>query len=201
MKKRIILIICLIVAIIGIVFGSYLLIGKYKEAHKTDAVKFSEEYTQVPQDNIFVYKSVDDIIKILEHGTGIVYLGFPECPWCQRYAVYLNEVAKSNGASCIYYYNIADDRKNNTDNYQKIIKLLSGNLEYDQEGNERIYVPDVSFVLNGKILAHDNETSLDTKGYKTPDEYWNDDAVSNLKNRLAKYTKSVCSTACTTCNE
>ena len=29
MKKRIILIICLIVAIIGIVFGSYLLINKY----------------------------------------------------------------------------------------------------------------------------------------------------------------------------
>ena len=201
MKKRIVLIICLIVAILGIVFGSYLLINKYKEVHKTDAIKFSEEYTQVPQDNIFVYKSVDDIIKILEHGTGIVYLGFPECPWCQRYAVYLNEVAKANGASCIYYYNIADDRKNNTDNYQKIIKLLSGNLQYDQEGNERIYVPDVSFVLNGKIVAHDNETSLDTKGYKTPDEYWNDDAVSNLKNRLAKYTQSVCSTACTTCNE
>ena len=59
MKKRIILIICLIVAILGIVFGSYLLIGKYKEAHKTDAIKFSEEYTQVPQDNIFVYKSVN----------------------------------------------------------------------------------------------------------------------------------------------
>ena len=45
---------------------------------------------------------------------------------CQRYSVYLNEVAKANGASCNYYYNITDDRKNNTENYQKIVKLLSG---------------------------------------------------------------------------
>ena len=201
MKKRSILITCLVATIIGIILGTYLLINKYNNAHKTDAIKFSEEYTQVPQNNLFVYKSVDEIIKILEHGTGIVYLGFPECPWCQRYSVYLNEVAKANGASCIYYYNIADDRKNNTENYQKIVKLLSGNLNYNDEGNERIYVPDVSFVLNGKIIGHDNETSLDTKGYKTPDEYWNDDAVAKSKNRLASYTQSVCSTSCTSCNE
>ena len=201
MKKRIILITCLIVAILGIILGTYLLINKNIKHNKTDAIKFSEEYTQVPQDNLFVYKSVDDIIKILEHGTGIVYLGFPECPWCQRYSVYLNEVAKANGASCIYYYNITDDRKNNTENYQKIVKLLSGKLDFDNEGNERIYVPDVTFVLNGTIVGHDNETAYDTKGYNTPDEYWNDNAINSLKKRLSDYTKSVCSNVCTSCNE
>jgi glutaredoxin len=201
MKKRITLIICITIAIIGIILGSIKLYQNYQNKNKTDAQKFSEEYTQVPNDNIFVYKSIDEIIKILEHGTGIVYLGFPECPWCQRYTKYLNEVAKENGASCIYYYNILEDRKNNTENYQKIIKILSGNLEYDEEGNERIYVPDVSFVLNGKIVGHDNETAKDTKGFKTPDEYWNEDNINNLKSRLANYTKSVCSTACTSCNK
>jgi glutaredoxin len=201
MKQRIILIICVVIASIGIILGSIKLYQNYQNKNKTDAIKFSEEYTQVPNDNIFVYKSSDEIIKILEHGTGIVYLGFPECPWCQRYAKYLNEVAKENGASCIYYYNILDDRKNNTEIYQKIVSLLSGNLLYDDNGNERIYVPDVTFVYNGKIVGHDNESSYDTKGFEDPNDYWNDEAVTNLKNRLTDYTKKVCQTMCTECNK
>lgn len=64
----------------------------------TDAVKFSEEYDTVSKDNVFVYRSLSEINKILENGSGIVYLGFPECPWCKRYVVYLNEVAKDEGA-------------------------------------------------------------------------------------------------------
>src|SRR5574344_2332928 len=158
MKKKI-LIICLCVAVVGIIIGGVII---YKRTHVNNAIKFASEYSQVPEDNIFVFKSADDIIKILEHGTGIVFLGFPECPWCQRYAKYLNEVAKENGASCIYYLNILEDRKNNTQNYQKIVGLLSGNLQYDDEGNERIYVPDVTFVKDGVIVGHDAETSLDT---------------------------------------
>ena len=60
----------------------------------SDASKFKEEYTEVDEDNVFVYRDIDEIINILEKGTGVVYLGFPECKWCQRYVKYLNEVAK-----------------------------------------------------------------------------------------------------------
>ena len=60
----------------------------------SDSKKFASEYTQVQEYNVFTYRSEDEIIKILEHGTGIVYLGFPECPWCQAYVKYLNETAK-----------------------------------------------------------------------------------------------------------
>ena len=84
---------------------------------ETDSKKFKEEYPQVSEFNMFTYKSADDIIKILEHGTAIVYLGFPECPWCQAYVPMLNEVADSEGLEKIYYYNILNDRKDNTDNY------------------------------------------------------------------------------------
>ena len=65
-----------------------------EEVSSTDAEKFAQEYTEVGTDNVFVYRDMDEIIRILEHGTGVVYLGFPECPWCQRYVKYLNEVAK-----------------------------------------------------------------------------------------------------------
>ena len=59
-----------------------------------DNEKFANEYTEVGKNNVFVYREADEIIKILEGGTGIVYLGFPECPWCQAYVPMLNEVAK-----------------------------------------------------------------------------------------------------------
>ena len=47
-----------------------------------------------------------EIIKIMKNGTGVVYLGFPECPWCQSYVKMLNEVAKDVGIEKIYYYNV-----------------------------------------------------------------------------------------------
>ena len=71
-----------------------------------DGKKFAEEYTSVTKDNVFVYRSAEEIINILEHGTGVVYLGFPECPWCTAYVPYLNEVAKANDVDKVYYYKV-----------------------------------------------------------------------------------------------
>ena len=98
-------------------------------------------------------------------------LGFPECPWCQRYVVYLNEVSKDIGIEKIYYYNILEDRKNNTDTYKKIVSLIGDYLQYDEEGNKKIYVPAVIGVNKGEIVGFDDETSYDTKGFETPQEY------------------------------
>ena len=95
---------------------------------ETDAQKFKSEYTNVSKDNPFVYRDVDKIINILEKGSGVVYLGFPECPWCQAYVPYLNEVAKTNGLEKIYYFNILEDRKNNTDDYKEMVSILFDSL-------------------------------------------------------------------------
>ena len=164
----------------------------------TDAERFAEEYTLVPDDNVFVYSSVDEIIDILENGAGVVYLGFPECQWCGQYVVYLNEVAKERGISEIHYYNIREDRSNNTDNYLKIVSLLEDYLEDDEEGNPRIYVPAIIFMNNGEIVGFDDETSLDTGGASTPSEYWTDEKVNALKDRLNSYIDKA--NVCIDCN-
>ena len=91
----------------------------YQNAH-SDAKRFASEYTTVSADNPFVYKTASEVIDIIEHGTGVVFLGFPSCPWCQSYAGYLNEVAKDTGLSTISYYNIYDARQDNTEDYQKL---------------------------------------------------------------------------------
>lgn len=198
-KKKIILVI--LVAVLAIVgFGIKVWDKENQEEVVLDSDKFSQDYTKVSEDNVYVFRTIDEITKILENGTGVVFLGFPECPWCQSYVVYLNEVAKEVGVEKIYYYNILDDRKENTAEYQKIVSLLSDYLQYDEEGNKRVYVPAVIFVKNGEIVGFDDETSLDTKGFDTPEEYWTEDEVDDLKSRLKDAMENVKVKACTDCN-
>lgn len=172
---------------------------KPSKKEMTDAEKFSQEYTEVDKNNVYVFRSIDEIINILEKGTGIVYLGFPECPWCQRYAKYLDEVAKDLGLSKIYYYNIREDRKNNTQNYQKLVSILEEQLQNDEEGNKRIYAPSIIALKKGEIVGFDDETAWDTKGFSTPDEYWTEDEIKDLKEKLEKMIANTDSNMCTEC--
>ena len=200
MKKKIIIVIGVVLVIALGVLG-YLYLNKEKNTN-IDGKKFAEEYTSVTKDNVFVYRNAEEIINILEHGTGVVYLGFPECPWCQAYVPYVEEVAKKVGIDKVYYFNIKEDRKNNTEEYQKIVKILDVYLPNDDEGNKRIYVPAIIIVQNGKIVEFDDETSKDTKGYKTPEEYWKNENLDALKTKLEKSFNEIKSTVCKSgCND
>lgn len=202
MKKKLLIVISAIIIIGGGILLYFVLNNKNNE---NDNVRFAKEYadSQVGEDNVFVYKNIDEIINILKYGTGVVYLGFPECPWCQAYVKYLNETAKDANIEKIYYFNILEDRKNNTEKYQEIVSILGDNLQRDDEGNLKVFVPNVSFVVNGKIIGNDYETSLDTKGFEKPSDYWTEEEVSELENTLSGYMKEVYKTlySCTDCNK
>ena len=200
MKNKGIIITMGIIIVILIAIIIFLLVGNKNEEQtvKSDAEKFSEEYTLVDKDNKFRYAAIDEVIDTLEDGTGVVYLGFPECKWCQQYTVYLNELAKDRNIPEIMYYNIREDRQGNTKNYQTIVNLLKDYLPEDEEGNPRVYVPAVIFMSNGKILGFDDETAYDTKGYDEPSEYWKKERVDNLKDKLNSYLDK--SGICYECN-
>lgn len=200
MKKKIIIILVSVIILFMIGVVSLVLFLKKDKKAVSDMEKFSAEYHEVAKNNVFVYRNIDEIINILEKGTGIVYLGFPECKWCQRYTKYLNEVAMDMGISKIYYYNIREDRKLNTENYHKIVSILENYLQNDEEGNKRIYVPSVIALKKGEIVGFDDETAWDTKGFETPDEYWNTDEVNDLKEKLEKMIADTGSNICTECN-
>ena len=166
---------------------------------ENDNIKFSKEYNSVTKENIFVYKTKEEILNILEHGTGIVYFGYPECPWCMAYVPLLNEIAMNEGIEKIYYYNIKEDRKNNTEFYQKVVNILNDYLDYDQEGKKRIFVPNVTFVKNGEIIFNDNETSLISGG--SPSEYWTDEKKNLFNEKLRNNINILLDDVCTSCNE
>lgn len=197
---------CLVLAIICALVYSFVIKKdensqeKADTAIETDAEKFVKEYPAVGRNNMFVYKSMDEIGDILENGTGIVYLGFPECKWCQAYVKYLYAVAVEENIDTIYYTNILEDRKNNTEQYQRLVEILKDYLLKDEEGNPRIYVPDITVVSNGEILGHDNETSVITSADSgTPQEYWSEEKIRNLKERLREMFKKLESNTCTSC--
>lgn len=178
----------------------------YKKFDKVDtnkdANKFAQEYRMVGSDNSFQYKTSEEIIKILENGTGIVFLGFPECNWCQYYVKYIDEVAKETDNK-VNYYNVKQDREENNETYKKLISLLTGKLQFDKDGNERIYVPHVAVVIKGEIVEFDYESSLDTAGLKDPALYWTEEKKTNLKSKLKPAFEKVFSelNSCTSCDE
>ena len=198
MKKENILLICLPVFCLLAAILGYLKIINNSNTINEEAIKFKEEYEKyndkdassdkkysslnLSENNPIKYSTYDNIIDVIKNQTGIIYLGFPECPWCRSVVPVLFDVAKDNDIDTIYYLNIKDDRtsyiveddklvyeldengkeKKGTDDYHKLLKVLDKHLteytvSYDgkvyETGEKRIYAPTVIFVKDGKVLG------------------------------------------------
>ena len=182
-----------LLSITFIIAASILIFEKFDQENilLEDSKKFASLYKDVPENNNFTFSSSSEVLKILEDGTGIIFFGYPECNWCQAYVKILNEAATKEDINKIYYLDVKNDREKNSQEYKKIISLLKNHLYFDDENNYRIYVPDVTFVKNGKIIGHDNETSLVTKEDGTPNEYWTNEKKEYLETRLITFMKEL----------
>lgn len=179
MKKKFSILSIIIIAFIGAI----LIYTQFDEPEEKIIKNFKDEYTLVSEKNIFKYSDINEIINIIENETGVIYFSFPDCPWCQYYAKYLNEYAMQSDIDTIYYYNIKYDREINSVKYQKLVTLLNDNLFNDESGNKRIYVPSIVFVQDGKVIYYKN---VNLAG--EPSEYFdNDDDKNNLKLELTEY--------------
>lgn len=126
---------------------------------------------EIPKDNNIKYASSDEVMKFLDEGTGILYLGFPKCPWCRNIVPTLLETAKENEIEDIYYFNalsIRDEKKLDEDGniittkkgtkaYYKLVDRLKDQLTpyegLNDESIKRLYFPTVIFVQSGKIVG------------------------------------------------
>lgn len=152
------------------------------------------DYEKVPEDNVFYTSDKDGVLKLLEHGTGVILLGFKECPWCQAYAPYLDEVSKEYDLK-VLYYDVLEDRKENTEFYQTLVNIMNEQGDditgYDNDGNARIYVPLVIYVIKGEIVGYDSETSQLSTDDISVEDYWTEDKVQALKDKLSAYSEKV----------
>lgn len=191
-----------LLAIIGVLIIVSVVIGflAFKKQNNTEVKtnKFKEEYeslngvindkgytyptVNIDVDNPVVYSTEEEILDILKDKTGVIYFGFPTCPWCRNAITPLVSAADSVGLDKIYYLNVIDIRdslsindsgeivveKEGTKNYKKILKALKSILDdyyvEDALGNKintnekRLYVPTVVVVKNGKIVDYHMNT-------------------------------------------
>lgn len=124
----------------------------------------------ISNDNKIVYVDYDTVFDVLDD-TGVIYFGFPECPWCRNAAPVLLEAAEESSIEQIYYLNNHDDRdtkvlkdgkviteKEGTSNYNKLLEKLGDKAsvyeELEDESFKRLYYPTVIFVKNGEITDY-----------------------------------------------
>ena len=85
---------------------------------------------EIPKDNNVTYADYKKTMNFLKEGTGILYLGFPECPWCRNLTPILIKTAKENEINNIYYFNALSIRDIKELKDGKIVTTKKGTKEY-----------------------------------------------------------------------
>jgi hypothetical protein len=134
--------------------------------HENDAMRFAEMYP-VSEENPFIIASFEELTAHLKWGTGIIAFGFPDCPRCRNaFPVLEKAFTKKNMGRYagfrgkIIYYDFYDDREEDNERYRTIVDYTREFLRTDENGNLRIYSPDVFFIASGKIVGNHLDTVL-----------------------------------------
>lgn len=138
----------------------------------------------------FVETTFQESIRMFtEKGSGILYYGRTNCPWCQRAVPVLDEVAQETGVT-IYYIDAqqplataADgsvDAAKSQEVYQELLSYISPILEKDEDGKPAFQIPEVIGVKNGEIVGH-HLSLVDSFSLDSEDAQMNDEQVAELK--------------------
>lgn len=225
----------LFILVIVFLLSSYLIYtfvdSDTKNIITNEEVRFKEEYeklngvynektgsyysnVQILENSNVEYKNAEEIIDILKSGTGIIYFGFPECPWCRNIIPLLVDVVSEYNTT-FYYFNGSDIRdikhlddngniivdKEGTKEYYEILSLLG---EFTSEYNglndnniKRLYFPTIVFVKEGKIIGfHEGTIESQTNPYKELTVEQKEQITTILETALTKTYNNVCDENC-----
>ena len=165
-----------------------------------DEVKFKNEYEKlngektangseyqtlkIDSKNKVKYATLSEAVDFLEEGTGLVYFGMPNCPWCRGILPTLLEKVNCSCLANLLYVDMTDLRNTFTiqddepvetkkaeNAYYRALNILDDYLDNykvtDGDGVEhvlkekRIYVPLVVAVKDGRVVdAHTGSVTL-----------------------------------------
>jgi len=229
LKNKIIIVLVGVIVLILLCFGIKHVLDNPKV--QNDGIKFKEEYEKlngtevkgtelkylelsIDEESPIKYSSYEEIFDILDNGSGVIYFGFPECPWCRALTPVLLSAADDVGIDTIYYLNNKQDRdlieldenkeivvkKEGSDNYYKLLEKL-GDFASDYEledvnaNKKRLYFPTVLFVKDGTIVDF-HEGTLDSQ--ENPFVKMSNEQIEELQNILTQKMEKVitCNGAC-----
>lgn len=164
--------------------------------HTQDPITFKSEYeefngtltdsgkeyltVEISEDNPMYYASYEEVMDVLNGGTGAIYFGYPTCPWCRNVVEVLTETAKADLIDTVYYFNAKDLRDvkklkedgsietttEAKDGYYELLEALGEHVSVyeglNDESIKRLYFPTVVFVKEGEIILF-HEGSLDSQ--------------------------------------
>lgn len=211
---------------------------KENTINNADAISFKNEYESlnnvvrekdgrtIKEISIDINNPVDilteeEAIALLESGTGILYFGFPDCPWCRSMLPVLLSTLDSMSIEKLYYLNISSIRdtlalgeknkvevkEEGTQGYYKILELMNDVLDpyylTNEDGKKidtkekRLMAPTVVAVKNGKIVdIHVGTVDSQESGY----DDLSIEQQEELQNRFMELIRSVyevdCDEAC-----
>lgn len=123
-----------------------------------DTADMSEYENFNEEDHVFLEINFDEAKKLLETDdfNGIIYFGYPTCPWCIEALPIMNEVAKEKELSIYYVNKKSDINQEHPEWEQATTDILDAayGLDKDDDGNPRIYVPEVIVVKDGEVVDH-----------------------------------------------
>ncbi len=188
------LLVAVIVGIIAIVICGWYMWSRPQtppSPQPSDAARFKAAYSRVANDNRFVFTSPGKVLEKFESGSGLIFLGFQQCPWCQQLAPLVDDAAKAEGLDKIYYLDIRHARETNDDTYKKLVEKLKPHLRTDENGQPRVYVPDVTVLKGGHIVGHFlQETTADGEKV-TADTYWTRERRARAVEQLRKMIRAM----------
>lgn len=98
---------CIVFLIVVIAIGLFV--------RSKDNIKFKNEYEKnsdiygeliIQKENPMKYTNAKEAVNLLQSGSGIIYIGFPECPYCRQVVPFLIQAAERANVEEIYYLNI-----------------------------------------------------------------------------------------------
>lgn len=124
-----------------------------------ESADMSEYETMLEENHVFNEVSFAQSNELLksEDFTGIIYYGYPACPWCVEAVPIMNEVAKDYNLQIYYVNKKSQENINHPEEEEKAIQILDAayGLDKDKESEKpRLYVPEVVVVKEGEVLSH-----------------------------------------------
>ncbi|OCN05112.1 hypothetical protein A4S06_01645 [Erysipelotrichaceae bacterium MTC7] len=139
------------------------------------------EYEAFKDENhVFLEVNMNEANDFLESKefTGVIYYGFPTCPWCIEVLPVLNDVAKTYDMNVYYVDRENDENKAHPEWREKATKILDDAFGLEKkDGEPNLFVPEVVFVKNGKIVGHHMGTNDD---HDATERKMNDKEIKDL---------------------
>lgn len=219
------------IILLGILLIITCIVTFIKSNKQIDSIKFKNEYeslnnktnssgkeyptVNINANNIIKYATFKEIEDVLTTKSGVIYFGFPECPWCRNAIEPLLEAASETNLKEIYYFNaysIRDQKhldedgkiitdKEGTEEYKKLIELMYDNLgEYEgleDKTIKRLYFPTVVFIKDGSINTIHVGTLEDQEDPYTPLTEKQKEKLKNIyKTNILKVIDTSCTNKC-----